>query len=155
MLRKSYTPLSFVVATRVWLVSLWRIVTVAPGTTAPVGSVTLPSNVPYRACAVHTCGVEKFRRVARPIGTSQRMLRDTLRSKGEPPFDRSPRTFGLPRHAIAPTCFSDIVVEYITVFLSCQSLMIGHTSMGFQAINPKSPPEIKLTVDCAGMIGNI
>src|SRR5207302_773636 len=82
MLRKSYTPLSLVVATRVWLVSLWRIVTVAPGTTAPVGSVTLPTNVPYRACAVHICGVEKFKRAARLKGTSQRMSRDTLRNKG-------------------------------------------------------------------------
>src|SRR6266481_4247044 len=81
MVGKPYPPLSLVVVVRVWLVSLWRIVTVAAGTTAPVASVTLPSNVPYRACAVHVRGAEKFRRVARLTGISQRMLRAVLRNK--------------------------------------------------------------------------
>src|SRR5713101_8773193 len=86
MLRKSYAPLSLVVVSRVWFVSLWTIVTPAPGTTAPVASVTLPTNVPYRACAVHVRGAEKFKRVARLTGASQRILRVVLRNKEEPPF---------------------------------------------------------------------
>src|SRR5260370_15028241 len=96
MVGKPYPPLSLVVVVRVWVVSLWRIVTVAPGTTAPVASVTLPTNVPYRACALHVRGAEKFKRVTRLMGTSQRMLRDTMRNKGEPPFGRSPSISAFP-----------------------------------------------------------
>src|SRR6266571_1911030 len=97
MLVKPYPPLPLVAATRVSPVSLWRILTVAPGTIASLASVTLPSSVPYRACAVHVRGVEKFRRVARLMGTSQRMLRAVLRSKEEPPFCSFTKHFCVPQ----------------------------------------------------------
>src|SRR5713226_794285 len=100
MLVKPYPPLPPVVATRDSPVSLWRILTVAPGTTASLASVTLPSNVPYRACAVQVPGAERFRRVARLTGTSQRMLRTVLINKEDPPFVKqmSIRSCGETRH---------------------------------------------------------
>src|SRR6266849_1989116 len=88
MVGKPYPPLSLVVVRRVWLVSLWRIVTVAPSTTAPVPSVTLPRNVPYRACAVHVRGAEKFKfkRVARLTGHSPENVASYLEKQGRTPF---------------------------------------------------------------------
>src|SRR5262245_11512074 len=65
-----YAPSPFVVVSRVRLVSLLTIVTVAPGMNAPELSLTTPTTLPYRICA-ETGTADRPMASARPttIGT--------------------------------------------------------------------------------------
>ena len=64
MFVNEYAPCASVVVSRLRLVSVLRIVTLAPGTTAPCESTTLPTSPPYSSCA--SAGMAAAAKIASP-----------------------------------------------------------------------------------------